>query len=84
MARPEAPPPAQDDLDALFEADTGMDDIFDTIRRQQAEEADEIRVPQREAQTGGRRRDGDAGGDVDEEIQIRKKRAPIAKLDDAR
>jgi replication fork protection complex subunit Csm3/Swi3 len=83
MARPEAPPPAGDDLDALFEADTGMDDIFDTIRRHRAGEDDEIRVPQKEVQSGSKKRNDDAG-DVDEEIKITKKRAPIAKLDDTR
>jgi hypothetical protein len=81
MARPEAPPPTHDELDALFDADAGMNDIFDTVRRQRVGEDDEIRVPQKDTQSGARKRNEDDG---DDEIKIKKKRAPIAKLDDAR
>lgn len=81
MARAEVEP-QRDDLDALFEVDQGMDDIFDTVRRDQAAEKNGARALQNEVQYGRKRTD--AANDVDEEIKITKKRAPIAKLDDTR
>lgn len=82
MTRPEpermADRPPPDDLDALFEVDHDMDNIFDAVRKETMEEDDRIRIPKEV--TYGKKRDNAE----DEEIKITKKRAPIAKLDDKR
>jgi replication fork protection complex subunit Csm3/Swi3 len=77
--RPAAQP--HDDLDALFEVDHGMDDIFDAVRRDATVE--DNNAPQAKEVTYGRKPNDDTN-DVDEEIKITKKRAPIAKLDEKR
>jgi hypothetical protein len=85
MARPQIERPSngpqQDELDALFEVDHAMDDIFDAIRRDAATESEKTRDP-KEVAYG--RKHADNSNDVDEEIKITKKRAPIAKLDEKR
>jgi hypothetical protein len=80
MARPEVEPPQRDDLDALFEVDHDMDDIFSAVRREKAAEANGENMRQGEVTYGKKRKEADD----DEEIKITKKRAPIAKLDDTR
>ena len=74
-------PPQQDDLDALFEVDTTMDDIFDSIRRGTDIDGNNTRLPNTE--THGTSRPAEGLG-IDEEVKIVKKRQPVAKLDDAR
>lgn len=80
MARPEAERPPRDDLDALFEVDHDMDEIFSAVRREKAAEANGENTREGEVTYGKKRKDADD----DEEIKITKKRAPIAKLDDTR
>ena len=83
MARPEAPQPQQggDDLDALFEVDHDMDDMFSAIRREK--EADASNSNKTDTVPYQSRKKADAASD--DEIKItKKKRAPIAKLDDTR
>jgi hypothetical protein len=70
-----------DGLDALFEVDRGIDDIFDAVRREAAADDDTIRAP-KEVTYGRKRANGSDDGD--EEIKITKKRALIAKLDEKR
>lgn len=85
MARPEvgaaSGAPQPDDLDALFEVDHGMDEMFDAIRREKANKGNNTREPKEV--TYGRTRPAEALG-IDEEVKITKKRAPVAKLDEAR
>ncbi|KIW08109.1 uncharacterized protein PV09_01046 [Verruconis gallopava] len=81
MARPDAESRPQDDLDALFEADHTMDDIFTNIRRENPKAQNETSEAQ---EVTYRRRTAGEQNDVDDSIKITKKRKPIAKLDDKR
>ena len=80
MARPEINPPVRDALDSLFEPDESVGDMFATIRRDKEAEVDSSTRPG-EVIYGKKK---DKADDVDDEIKITKKRAPIAKLDEAR
>lgn len=64
------------DTDDLFDYDGGLDDIH-------REAAENIKKAS-EDNTKSHSKPGDAGLGIDEEIKITKKRAPIAKLDEAR
>jgi len=69
----------EDDLDALFEIDPSMDEIFHTNSPSAGNNNTHDPVRHNDAST----RRFDAQG-IDEEIKITKKRAPVAKLDDTR
>jgi hypothetical protein len=77
MARPElADEPARDDLDALFEVDQSMDELFNSTSA-----GNNTREPDRDNNGSIRRSEAQA---IDEEIKITKKRQPVAKLNDTR
>ena len=64
----------RDELDDLFDYDVNVDDVF-----RRAEEDANRQVAGEQA---ARKKPADLG--IEEEIQVVKKRAPIAKLDDER
>jgi replication fork protection complex subunit Csm3/Swi3 len=77
MARSElADEPPRDDLDALFEMDPSMDELFNSNSA-----SNNTREPDRDNNGSTRRSEPQA---IDEEIKITKKRQPVAKLDDTR
>jgi hypothetical protein len=77
MARTEhADEAAHDDLDALFDVDQSMDEMFNSNSA-----GNNTREPDRDNNGGTRHSEVQV---MDEEIKITKKRQPVAKLNDTR
>lgn len=77
MARSElAGEPPRDDLDALFEVDSSMDELLNSNSA-----GNNTREPDRDNNGSTRHSEAQA---IDEEIKITKKRQPVAKLNDTR
>ena len=72
------PPVSNDDLDDLFDYSVPAD-IFQDVDADMDAPKQASKTPLGDA---GKERDGGLG--IDEEIKVTKKRAPIAKLDEAR
>jgi replication fork protection complex subunit Csm3/Swi3 len=71
----------RDDLDALFDIDPGMDELFEQLHENRSTDGNNTRKPIREGSVAARR---DEGLGLDEEVKITKKRQPVAKLDATR
>ena len=77
---PTAPPPANDELDDLFGCNVNLDDVFRDVDTN-------MRAPEQPSQPSKDKnnigRQVDSLG-IDEAVKVEKKRAPVAKLDEAR
>ena len=87
--------PARDDLDALFANDAQIDDVYDDVGANDTTAPANGRVVDLTGNDNGRvvnldHRDdrmteaGAGGLGIDEEVRVRKPRAPVAKLDEGR
>ena len=78
---PTAPAPANDELDDLFDYNVNLDDVFRDVDTN-------MRAPEQppkpsKAKNNSKSRHVDSLG-IDEAVKVEKKRAPVAKLDEAR